>query len=199
MVGRFGCVCEHILHIDSTRVAYILIYNGVLYEIVLPPQRVDICENWKGHMQSNLEAPSRELEQFCYWLYAKGPWLCSIYAVGQQGVRRKTYKGPHRKLFFVSSTNFDFNYVYSLMRCVLWCVSEAATSHNVMFNFTHITERIYVLWWPHAGFEFVFSFPPNTRVIKKVNFHFLLNVRSAIFFLVLNLWKNPKENFDLSL
>ena len=37
VVGRFGCVCEHILHIDSTRVAYILIYNGVLYEIVLPP------------------------------------------------------------------------------------------------------------------------------------------------------------------
>ena len=67
VVGRFGCVCEHILHIDSTRVAYILIYNGVLYEIVLPPpKRVDICENWKGHVQSNLEAPSRELEQFCY-------------------------------------------------------------------------------------------------------------------------------------
>ena len=27
----------------------------------------------------------------------------------------------------------------------------------------------------------------NARVIKKVNFHFLLNIRSAIFFLVLNL------------
>ena len=39
----------------------------------------------------------------------------------------------------------------------------------------------------------------NTRVIKKVNFHFLLNIHSAIFFLVLNPWKIHKENFDLSL
>ena len=126
------CVWEHILHIDSTRVAYILIYNGVLYEIVLPPQRVDICENWKGHMQSNLEAPSRELEQFCYWLYAKGPWLCSIYAVGQQRGRRKTYKGPHRKLslfrpqtsiliMFTLLWGVCFGVYLKLLHPITWC------------------------------------------------------------------------------